>query len=395
MKKAQAELEQVGIHLDLRRTMDDLALAERQLVEIAKVLAFNARIIILDEPTAALNEVDAGKLLELLSQLKQQGRVIIYVSHRLDESFILAERLMVLRNGEVVLDTPTENVVPDDVISAMLGKPQIASVSRSSSQAVASTRTIRESPTEAAYAAPVLRVLSWRTEGAMHLDNVSFDMYQGEILGLFGLVGSGVELVARGLAGQEGSIRGQLEVRGHRRKPFRHPHEARRTGIGYVPAERKSDGIALNQTVKDNLLVLVLSEVASLGIVHSRAEANRAKQFAAEFFVHYSHIREPVCDLSGGNQQKILLASRLAPVPKILVLNEPTRGVDIGARAQIHEILQHALRGASILLATSDLAEAVSLSDRLLVMRDGRIVQELVGQAKTQERALAIATRAA
>jgi ABC-type sugar transport system ATPase subunit len=241
---------------------------------------------------------------------------------------------------------------------------------------------------------PLIAVQDWYTDGVPGLHHVSFELREGEIVGVFGLVGSGAELIAKGLAGQV-PVQGHLTVNHQVRRPFRNPGQARKAGVAYVPAERKVDGLALSQSIKANIVMLILDRISVFGIMRTRAEHVEASRLAQRHDVRYANIRQAVGELSGGNQQKVLIGSRLASGPKVLVLHEPTRGVDIGARAQIHRLLQSTVhKGTSVVLVTSDSAEAVNLSDRLLIMRNGEIVAELSGDSKSEERALAVATRA-
>jgi ABC-type sugar transport system ATPase subunit len=240
-----------------------------------------------------------------------------------------------------------------------------------------------------------LEVGDWRCANIPVLRGVSFSVAPGEIFGVFGMIGSGIETVARGLGGDEPRIRGELRIAGASSKPFRGARDARRAGIGYVPAERKSEGLALARPIRDNLTVQVLHEADRLGFVRRRSETAVARQLISDFAINCRSLDQLTGELSGGNQQKVLLASRVAAAPRVLVLHEPTRGVDVGARAQIHDILAGlASRGAAVVVVTSDLAEAVELCDRLVVLREGRIVGRFSGEAKTRPNVLSAATHA-
>lgn len=383
-RDAEHLVAQAGFSLDVRRLMSSLSLAERQLVEFVKVLARDAQVILLDEPTAALTEVETERLLEVLEQLKAAGKTLIYVSHRLDESFRIADRIAVMRDGRLVLAASRHDTSPSQVVTAMLG------TAHRPAQQTAAPRN-----ETAAEAGPALEVGDWRCATIPVLRGVSFSVAPGEILGVFGLIGSGIETVARGLGGHEPRIRGELRIAGASSKPFRGPHDARRAGIGYVPAERKSEGLALARPIRDNLTVQVLHEVDRLGFVRRRSETAVARQLISDFAINCRSLEQLVGELSGGNQQKVLLASRVAAAPRVLVLHEPTRGVDVGARAQIHRILAGvASRGAAVVVVTSDLAEAVELSDRLVVLREGRIAGRFSGEEKTRPNVLSAATHA-
>lgn len=383
VQHAQSIVARFGFDLDVRRHMEQLPLAERQIVEIIKVLARDARVIMLDEPTASLTEVETKRLLAILRRLKGEGRALIYVSHRLDECFRIAERIAVLRNGQLVYESSCDQKEANDVVAAMLGP-------EGQGRAIRPTQEPDSSNKSAA-----LEVIDWRSLVPPRLNGVSFSASVGEVVALFGLLGSGAETVARGLGGQEPRIRGALKVDGKVMAPFSKPSQARRARVGYVPAERKIDGLALNRPIRDNLTLQVLPQLTRRGFLRGPTERRMSTQLASQFQVHCHGWKQPVGELSGGNQQKVLLAGRLAAEPRILVLHEPTRGVDIGARAQIHDtILSFARRGATVVVVTSDVDEAVTVADRLLVVRDGLIAAELIGDAKTANEALVIATNA-
>jgi ABC-type sugar transport system ATPase subunit len=380
--RARQVLEGLGLDLDLEARMTDLGLAKRQLVEIGKALSANARVLILDEPTASLNGVEADRLLATLTAMKARGVALVYISHRLDECFRLADEIVVLRNGYVASRRAPAETTTEQIVADMLGREY-------SEPELAAAR-------ERANRAPAVKVVDWATEQIPRLHGVSFEAHAGEVLAIFGLVGSGVESIARGLGGHPGMrISGSIEIDGQPQRPFRDPGAARRMHVGYVPAERKTDGLALARPVQEALTVLVTGQVSRAGVVRHRVERRLAKKLVAAFKVRCQSPGQPVGELSGGNQQKVLLASRLAAAPKLLVLHEPTRGVDVGARAQIHELVVAAARnGAAVVVVTSDLAEAIAVADRLHVVRQGVVVAELSGADKTDAAALTAATAA-
>jgi ABC-type sugar transport system ATPase subunit len=366
------------IDVDVRRTMVELPLAARQLVEIAKALASDARLLIFDEPTAALHAGERDALLERLATLKTRGVGLVYVSHHLDECFAVADDILVLRNGDVVDHTPTSETTPSRTTSAMLGREYHEPAPR---EALGDEST------------PALEVSGWSRARPPALHDLSFAVHEGEVLGMFGLIGSGAESVARGLGGHDPGITGSI-VTGSQRVPVPvTPRHARRLSIAYVPAERKTDGLALSQSVGEHLTMMIVGRFARLGWVRKRMQRRAARGLVERFDVRCRGVQQEAEQLSGGNQQKLLLASRIAAEPRILVLHEPTRGVDIGSRAQIHETLAaYARKGAAVVVVTSDLQEATAATDRLLILRDGRLVAELVGENKTDATALSLAT---
>jgi ribose transport system ATP-binding protein len=378
-RKAAEVANRFGIDLDVRLPIAALGLAERQLVEILKALARETKILILDEPTASLTSEEAANLFRVLRNLAAAGVGIIFISHRLDEIFDIADRLLVLRNGEVVADLDPTQTTPRQLIEHMLG----ADVAQAE-------RVLTAVPV---HGPVVLEVANWSRPGLPDISGLDLALHEGEILGLFGPRGSGADLVADGLGGRVGNFRGEIAIRGARRRAFSTPRESRSAGIGFVPPERKRDGLNLEASIAANLSMLVLPTVSRWGFVNRLAERRQAQLWRETLQIRCRSVAQAVGALSGGNQQKVLLGSRLVAQPNFLVLNEPTRGVDVGTRAQIHHYLkEEAKRGTSVLWVTSDIEEAVLVSDRLLVMRDGKIVGELSGPAMTQANALELAT---
>jgi ribose transport system ATP-binding protein len=378
-RKASRIADEFGIALDVRQPIAELGLAERQLIEILKALARDTKVLILDEPTASLTSDESANLFRVLRGLAATGVSVIFISHRLDEIFEIADRLLVLRNGDVVASLLTSDTTPRQLIDHMLGR-EVAQAERELG---------RSSPS----GATALAVRGWSRPGLPNISGLSFELRAGEILGLFGPRGSGADLVADGLGGRIGDFHGTVVIGALERAAFANPRESRAAGIGYVPPERKRDGLNLEASLSANLSMLVLGNVSRFGFINRLAERRMAQEWRDKLQIRCRSTAQQVGALSGGNQQKVLLASRLAARPALLVLNEPTRGVDVGTRVEIHRYLkQEAARGTSVLWVTSDIEEAVVVSDRLMVMRDGEVVGELTGAAMTQANALAMAT---
>jgi ribose transport system ATP-binding protein len=368
-----------GVDLDVRRPIAELGLADRQLVEILKALARETKVLILDEPTASLTSEESATLFRALRGLATAGVSVIFISHRLDEIFEIADRLLVLRNGEVVANLITSQTTPLQLIDHMLG----GEVAQAERQLVENTHI----------GATALKLRGWSRPGLPDISGLDLDLRTGEILGLYGPRGSGADLLADGLGGRIGDFSGTVEIGGVERSAFSNPRESRAAGIGYVPPERKRDGLNLETSIAANLSMLVLSRVSRWGFLNRLAERRNANEWRDRLQIRCRSISQEVGALSGGNQQKVLLGSRLVAHPSFLVLNEPTRGVDVGTRVQIHQYLkEEASRGTSVLWVTSDIEEAVLVSDRLLVMRAGAVVGELSGTRMTQANALALAT---
>lgn len=380
-RTSEAALVDVGLYIDVRRRLNQLSLAERQLVEIAKALLSNARLLILDEPTAALHAGEADFLLNVLHQLKSDGVALVFVSHHLDEAFEISDDIVVLRNGHLEDNSPTSQTTLERTISLMLGPDYVPSASQQG--------VVPDDGEEAAIA-----LSDWNCVTQPILADCSFSVRQGEVLGVFGLVGSGAETVARGLGGHQRGITGSVNVGGKSYPVPRSVRNALRHGIAYMPADRKTEGLVLNQSIVENLTVMILDKFRVLRwLLRRREQIVAAESAAIKVDVRCRSVQQEVGQLSGGNQQKVLLASRLEANPRILVLHEPTRGVDIGSRSQIHrQLVEFARGGAAVVLVTSDVEEAVEATDRLVVLRDGSVVDELVGDRKTKAVALLVAS---
>jgi len=362
-RRAAAEVQRFGFDLPLEREMDALSLAQQQMVEILKALARQSRIILLDEPTAALSGADSERLLTLMSTLAAEGVAVLYISHRLDEVFRACQTVHVLRNGRLVHSSPIPDATPRGIVNAMLGRNE-------------EETTVPKQATQSSESA--LQVRGWTRSGLPQLRDVSFDVGAGEIVGVYGVRGAGSEVIAEALGGLQSNVVGETLVAGRRLSSLRSPLAAKRAGIAYVPADRKSQGLVLTLSIQQQLSLLVLTTLSRAGIIIGRRERAAAGRLASDTLLRARGLGQTLGELSGGNQQKVLVGSRIAIRPKVLVLQEPTRGVDVGARLEIHRLLRGlANDGTGTLLVTSDIEEAVNLSDRLLVVRDGAIVHEV------------------
>lgn len=379
-RMAQAECDRFGVDLgDLSRPMSALRLAERQTVEIVKALSRDAQLIVLDEPTAALSSAESRALFAMLERATSEGKGVVYISHRMDEVFDFSDRVAVLRNGHMVADRPSRTTAPAQLIADMLGSA-LADADPSSAPPIAQTGT------------PALSVAHMRQSGASALNDIGFDLWDGEILALYGVRGSGTDLVAEALGGLHPAITAQLTLGDRTRGAFRSPLDAHKSGLSYLPAERKANGLVIDHSIGRNLSLLTLKTLSTFGVLRRGAERSQGEALIDAYDIRCRGLSQEVRRLSGGNQQKVMLASRMVADPKVIVLHEPTRGVDIGARTQIHAMLRQKARdGLPMLVVTSDLEEAVAISDRLLVMREGALVGELSGTEKTQQAAIALA----
>lgn len=349
------------------REVHALSVAQQQLVEIAKALSTDARVVIMDEPTAALNPAEVARLFDVIARLKGDGRAVLFISHRLDEVLAIADTITVLKDGNVVGNVSASATSKDELVRMMVGRPlSDAFPPRRSSDA-----------TEIALSASGLVT--------DHVHDVSFDLRAGEILGLAGLEGHGQVYVARALAGLEALRHGSLSVGGKRFRP-NHPADAIAAGIVFVSDDRKGEGLALTLSVSDNVALPNLGLCAPRGLMQFSRKRSITERAVSVVGVRTPSIDRQVQFLSGGNQQKVVLAKWLVGEPQVYVFVEPTRGIDVGAKLEIYRLMRElADEGRSIVMVSSDMLELIGMSDRILVMRDGRIVTELSAGAASEE----------
>lgn len=371
-------MERLGMWVEPTARMADLGVSEQQVVELVKALGRDSRLLVLDEPTAALTEDEADTLYGILEVQRANGIGVVVVSHHLDQISRFANRIDVFRDGKRIFAASPLAVSKSVFIQQMLGSGTMpAEVDRSGRAA----------------GEVLMRVEGWEASGQPGLSGVSFALRQGEVLGVYGIRGSGSELLAAGLGGRRRGIAGTVAVGSAAPHPvFTSPLDAIRAGIAYVPPDRNRDGLVPGQAIRTSASLLVLRDLATWGFIRASSEERLVDTFADRFRLVCRDLGQPVGQLSGGNQQKVLLASRIAASPAVLVVHEPTRGVDVGARHQIHETLRTLTdAGTGVLVVTSDVEEAVEVSDRLLIVRDGHIVAELVGADITQDNAVHLA----
>jgi ABC-type sugar transport system ATPase subunit len=368
-------LRQLGVDLDPRMMVSELSSAQMQAVEICKALSQELKLLILDEPTAALTLTETDRLFEILRRLKSSGVAIIYVSHRLAEIFALCDMVTVLKDGRLSgLRTVSESS-PSDLIQLMVGREvhfQRDASPRDFGDVLLSVDHIATAP---------------------YVRDVSFTARKGEIVCLAGLVGSGRSETCEAIFGARRIEAGTVTVHGQRAK-FTGPWDAMAAGIGMVPEDRKDGGLFLTMDVAHNISVTALSRVSQGGVVSEAQSTALADRFINDLRIATPSSRRAVGDLSGGNQQKVLLAKWLALEPAILIVDEPTRGVDVGARSEIYRILRSlAAKGLALIVVSSDLPEVLTLADRIVVFADGRTVGEIPGDVATEESVLTLATR--
>ena len=377
---ANQQLADFGLEIESTQQYDELTPAQRKEVAIASALARDAKLLILDEPTASLSEPEVKRLFAHLRRVQQQGVTIIYVSHRLDEILEITSRVAVLRDGQLVSShgKPHEgnefqsiDVAVERLIEDMVGRPIDQVYPRS-----------REA-TKVGSDVPLLELANVSRQGMFQ--DVSFSVMPGEVVGLAGLVGAGRSELARAIYGLYGIESGTMMLRGRNWAP-KQPSESLKHGVVYLPEERKKQGLVLDHSLRESISIGFTDLMSRFGMVHAKQERSAAAAILNDYDIRAQGIAQEVGTLSGGNQQKALLARWLERQPEVIILDEPTRGVDIGAKSQIHATVNRlAQAGKGILLISSDLPEVIGMSDRVLVMNRGRIATELSGDELTEE----------
>lgn len=378
-EQAAAALELVGLgDLDPSTPVVGLGMGTRQLVEIAKALATDARVIIMDEPTSSLSDRETETLLGTIARLKERGTTIVFISHRLEEVRRISDRVEVLRDGSHVGTLEGSGIDRESMVRMMVGRELVSSDLRSGA-------ILDEN------GPPRLRVFGLGTSRFPRSD-IDLKVRGGEILGLAGLVGAGRTELLRGIAGIDPLVSGVIEVDG-RPLVVHHPADTAAAGLVLVPEDRKADGLILEDSVRDNLVLAGMSRLARGPIRSRRDEGNTATALARSLGVRPARTSNPVGGLSGGNQQKVALGRWAACEPRILLLDEPTRGVDVGAKAEVHALLDRMARsGAAIVVASSELEELLSIADRIMVLHDGRIAGQISREEADEPSIMALAT---
>ena len=373
-RRAAAVLARIGATLDPDQLVGALTMPEQQVVEIAKAIDAEARIVIMDEPTASLSDREVTRLFDVIARLRDGGTGIIYISHRLEEIAAIADRITVLRDGQTVATRDARDVTRDDLIRMMVGRELSA--------------VFPKRPVALGEAALTIRNLSNRRAGVR---DASLSVRRGEILGLAGLVGSGRTQLAETIFGLTPAESGEIQI-GASVAHIASPADAIRLGIGYVPEDRRQHGVVLEMSVAANVTAASLRDVSRHGLIDRAAEDAVAVRYADQFRIKTPSVAAEVGSLSGGNQQKVALARWLATKPSVLILDEPTQGVDVGSKAEIHALMQDlAERGLAILMISSELPEILSMSDRIAVMHAGTIATVLRREEATAAKIMAAA----
>jgi ABC-type sugar transport system ATPase subunit len=379
-KKLQEQSETLfrtlGFNIPSNALIEDLSIAQKQLVEIAKAMHQNAKLLILDEPTSALSEKETQTLFHLIRKMKKEGMSFIYISHKLEEVFALSDRIVVLRDGKTVANLKTSESTQQEVIEHMVGRP-FSPVSKK----------LNFDAKE-----PILKIknLSLTENNKPILKDISFELYPGEILGIAGLMGAGrSELLKTILGLYPGERKGEIIFSDHK-VSWRSMGEALNAGVSYVPEDRKKEGLFLSHSVNFNASISILKKfVNAFKRIDSAQEEVETAHICKSLKVKYNNLSQPIRLLSGGNQQKVLLGKMIATNPKIIFLDEPTRGIDLAAKEEIYEIIKTlSEKNIAVLLVSSELPELLNLSHRVLVLKEGQLVSNLQNNNLTQEKVM-------
>ncbi|NLM19304.1 MAG: sugar ABC transporter ATP-binding protein [Clostridiaceae bacterium] len=370
--EARKLLLEVGMTIDVGTLVKNLSIAQRQLLEVAKALSIDSQIIIMDEPTSSLAADEIEILLKIVKELRHKGKAIIYISHKLDEIYEVSDKITVLRDGESIGTVETNNCSEENLIQMMVGRPLVDLYPK----------------LEVDIGDEILRVDNV-TSGNL-VKNVSFTLRKGEILGVAGLVGSGRSELMSAVFGIDPIDHGSVIIDGIELKS-NYPKDSIDKGIGFVPEDRKMQGLILKMSIRENITISCLEDISSRGFISSKAENAISHDFSDKLQIKSTGIEQKVENLSGGNQQKVVIAKWLATRPKILILDEPTRGIDVGAKKEIYTLIGELVKiGVGIILVSSELPEVLGMSDRIMVMHEGLVKGFLSRNEATQEKIMSL-----
>lgn len=364
---ARAIFARLGVVLDPGRPARGLSVADQQIVEIAKALSLDAKVLVMDEPTAALTNVEVQRLFEVMGSLRSHGAAVLFISHRLEEVFASCQRVTIMRDGRFVRSASIEDLTVDDIIRSMVGR-DLGSLFTKTATAPGDV---------------VLEVENLSREGAFH--DISFTVRRGEIVALAGLVGAGRSEVARAVFGIDHSTAGTVRIRGKILPPGS-PQAAMHAGVALVPEDRRQQGLIMDLGIDQNIALASLSRLRWHGLIRRADEQTLARTWAQRLQLKFGRIKNPVSTLSGGNQQKVVLGKWLARNPALLIIDEPTRGIDIGTKAEVHRIIDGLVAdGTAVLMISSELPEVLGVADRVLVLHEGRMTAELSRAEATED----------
>lgn len=368
--------DRLGVNLDPMARVRNLSIAEQQMVEIARALSMESRLIIMDEPTAALSETEIKRLFEIVRGLKASGISVIFITHHLDEVHQICDRVTVLRDGQLVGTCAADAVTVDDIIRMMVGY-SAAEFFRREQAYTADEVVLRVS---GLHSAPSSR-------SAIRLQGITFEVRRGEILGIAGLVGAGRTEIARAIFGADKFAAGRIEI-GGQSTPVHSPQDAIRHKMGLIPEDRKKQALFAFMSVRENVTIVILKKLLRwLGFVRQGAERAILAEYQSRLHIRMAHAEQRIANLSGGNQQKAIIARWLVSKPQVLIVDEPTRGIDVAAKSEVHQLLDELAReGIAIIMISSELMEILSMADRIITVRQGRITGEFSRHEATEEK---------
>jgi ribose transport system ATP-binding protein len=372
-KQASALLDRLGFHFNVNRIVGKMSTAEKQLVEIAKALSFDAKIIVMDEPTSSLSKNEIELFFPIIQRLRDSGITVIYITHKLEEVFKICDNVTIMRDGMVAGESAVRDITRKQIIEKMVG------------------RTLdMEYPARTAKPGEVIASVKGLSRGT-RLQNISFELRKGEILGIAGLVGAGRTELAEALFGADPPDKGDVYING-KKAVIRSTYAGLTSSVGMLTEDRKETGLLLDMDIPRNITVTKLSAVSTGILISGRKETDVAQGYITALAVKTPSVRQTLANLSGGNQQKVVLAKWLFSEADILILDEPTRGIDVGAKYEIYCLMNSLTeQGKSVIMISSELPEVIGMSDRILVMHEGRIKGELAGTEKTAERVMQLA----
>ena len=371
-KQAKELISRVALNVDTHTKIADLSIAQRQMVEVAKALSLDAKIIIMDEPTSSLTSTETEVLIQIINRLRESNVAVIFISHRMEEITRIADEVVVLRDGEMVGRLDKNEIEEQRIINMMVG------------------REINDlfAKEEAEISDIALEVKNLNTD---FLKDINFHVRKGEILGFAGLVGAGRSEVMRAVFGIDSKESGEIYINGEKVE-IKSTVDALKYGIGYVPENRQEQGLVLGMTVRENISLPELRNISRYDFIDKRKEKDLAEKYIDELNIRTPSQEQRVRNLSGGNQQKVVISKWMATKPKILILDEPTRGIDVGAKKEIHMLMsQLAKEGVAVIMISSELPEILGMSDRIIVMHEGRIKGELMREEASQEAIMKLA----
>ena len=372
--KAREVMEKMGVHIDVNAVMSDLSVGQQQMVEICKALMADAKVLIMDEPTAALTQSETEILFQVINSLREKGVSIVYISHRMEEIFELCDRITILRDGEYIDTKYIKDITMDDIVQMMIGR-EIGE---------------RYPKRDCKIGEEVLRVENFSHE--KYFKDVNFTVHAGEVLGVSGLMGAGRTEIMHAIFGNMPITSGKLFIDG-KEVSIKNPRQAIAAGIGFITEDRKTEGLLLEKSISENIEICNLGKVSKSGVLDAKKRAEIVKRGIEEFRIRCFGPQHECNNLSGGNQQKVVLAKWIYTDPKILILDEPTRGVDIGAKKEIYSVINDlAAKGVAVIMVSSELPEVLGMSDRIMVVHEGHVTGIIDAADADQAKVMTLAT---